>query len=203
MLRTNSANRVSPSEQMYALNRINGLGGTSTGIPGLGAINIDPLSAIVSGVATLFGKLAGTFTKDPNRDIHIPAQDACVQAYQDVLNQVESQRVQGTLTQDSLNRAVYAIRVIYQNFTTLTNNLAKQYPANASRYIAGQREVTALGQRLITDLNAKFAGQLSATPSLSDIASKIGNFFSPAGGGISQMLLLSAAFFIVPKLLKR
>lgn len=205
MLKTADRLRVSPTEQMYAINRIAGMKDRPRNVYGLSGMSgmgvIDPIST-VTGIVTLFKKLGGLFTSDPNRDIHIPAQNAAVDGFRDILNQIETMRVQGTITRDALNRAVYGIQEINANFIALTNDLARKYPAYSSRYMAGQNEVVALGKRLIFDMTTKFAGQFSALPSLSDIADKVTGMFS-GGGGMTPLFLVAGAFFFLPKLLKR
>lgn len=205
MLKSCDRNRVSPTEQMYVVNRIAGLGEiisagpfSTAGLSGMGAI--DPVSQVVGFIT----KLAGLFTKDPYRDIHIAAQNATVDGYANVINELQTKNVQGTITRDDVNRAIYSIQTLKQSFINLTNDLARKYPQDASRYMAGQKEVSALGDQIVNDMRSKYGSILSASSgSLSDIARSVGNIFTGSGGGTSTLMLAAAAFFIVPKLFSR
>jgi hypothetical protein len=197
MRRINTANQISPTEQMYTLNRINGLGNAT----GLGVV--DDITAIVSTVVGAFKKLFGLFTKDPMRDIHIPAQNAAVAGFAAALNAIESKRVAGTLTGDDVNKAIYTITTIYTQFDAYTAGLARQYPQDASRYTAGASEVHALGLKIISDMKAQYAGITSGLPGISQIASSVKNLIITPTGGLSPLVLAAAGFFLLPKLLKR
>jgi hypothetical protein len=211
MLRTNSAARISPTEQLYAVNRIKGLGDASSkaatrggiayvGMHGLGAL--DPLSQIAQGAISFITKVAGLFTKDPYRDIHIAAQNATVTAFGNVLTQLQFKYGQNTLTKTDIQNAINAITVTNQSFVNLTNDLARKYPQDASRYMAGQREVSALATQIISDIRTKNATLLNSTSTISDVANSIVSSVT-GSGSILPIALLAAGFFFVPKLLSR
>ena len=199
MLKTNSANRISPTEQIYYLNRVKGLNETYN----LGDGGLDPITAVASGFISSVKKLIGLFTKDPYRDIHIPAQNQAVSNFANIINQVSSKETQGTLSKDDINRAVYSIQTIYTEFQNLCNDLMKQHPQDASRYQAGRDEVVALGKRIVSDMTSRYSSIINSNASLSDIAHSVVSSLTGSGGSILPLVVLAAGVFFVPKLLKR
>lgn len=208
MLKSCDRNRVSPTEQMYAVNRIAGLGQIMSAGPfrSKGLAGLGESTDIVSQVVGFISKLAGLFTKDPYRDIHIQAQNATVDGYRDTINALQTKNVQGTITRDDVNRAIYNIQALKQTFVELTNDLARKYPQDASRYMAGQKEVSALGDQIVRDMKSQYGSILSASSgTLSDIARSVTGLFTGGGGGnsLTPLLLTAAAFFVLPRLMKR
>lgn len=216
MQRSNSSLSVSPTEQMFALNRITQFNRPVSNAPinasnsftygGLG----DPItSAIVTvGSKTLsfMKSIVGLFTKDPNRDIQIPAQNAAVQGFQGVLGQLDAKMMNGTLTQNDIAQGAATILSINQGFTTLCNQLSAKYPNDASRYQAGARDVSTLANNIAggTNLYTKYAGHYTQSNVISSAIQSVTSLFGggSSGSSLTPMLLLGAAFFIVPKLIR-
>lgn len=193
MLRRNNGNSVSPIEQMYFLNRLNG---TQMGLGGLGAL--DPYSAIASKISTLFGKLF-SFGGDPYRDIHIPAQNAAEQGFADILTSLDRKKATGALTVADIQSAVASVQNIDANFRQLTNQLTSQHPESASRYQAGYSDIHNLEQQILSGLTAQHYGVTSS------VMGTFTSAFTNPGGGVSMtgIAILAAGIFFLPKLLKR
>lgn len=229
MQRENYANIIPPSVQMKALHgrNLNALAFIDpssvvhAGLPlkGLHGLGLDPGT-----VATAFKdfaekmvdgmkKIFGIFTKDPNRDIHIPAQNAAVDGYTKILDDYNTLRVQGTLNQSAIREASSAIKTIAEAFYHNMEALAARYPENRSRYIAGGTEVRDLGYQIIADNMTK---DLPLYPSGGGgIFQPILDFFNPpstsggiqyagVGGSGPNTLILAglaiAAIYFAPRL---
>jgi len=202
MLRTNTTHTVSPTEQMYAWNRING---NQLGDPVTTAITVfaDAAKSVITTISRLFGGGG-----DPYKDIHIAQQNAAVAGFQNILSQIQLKLNAQTLTQSDLNAAAAAITSIYQAFNQYTSQLAQQHPGDASRYTAGAQQVQALGQSLIAGMAGSSAGQFVAAHPQSGISSAIASvtsaFTNPTGGiSTTGIAILAAGIFFLPKLLSR
>lgn len=200
---------VSPMEQMYFLNRSQGLRGMGDALSTAAAADPEPYSKAVLTTVSIFKRIAGLFHigGDAYKDIHIPQQNAAVAGFQKVLDVVQQRLQSQTLTQADLNIAAQAITAIYQQFNAYTNQLANQHPSDASRYRAGASEVQALGQSLINGMAGSPAGQFVAAhpqSGFSSVLSSVTSAFTNPGGGISTtgMAVLAAGFFFLPNLLK-
>lgn len=216
MQKSNNSLSISPTEQMYALNRINEINrpinaSNSFTYGGLGGMNgvEDLIVDAGKGAIALIKKIGGLFTKDPNRDIHIPAQNAAVTGTQNVLSALDAKASQGMLTQNDVANGASQILAIRDQFSALCDQLSRQYPSNASRYAAGKAEVSALLTNIAggNNLFNSYAGKYTQSGVISSAINSVSNLFTGGGGSrgssLTPALLLSAAFFIVPKLLKR
>jgi len=221
-----SSNAISVTEQMYSVNRIHEMNKPRNGAAatngfyfnspqvGLGdalstaaTVDPEPFSKIILSAASFLSKLAGLFSKDPYRDIHIPAQNATVDGFARTLNLLDAKKIQGTLTQNDLLVAAAAILKLDNDFIVFTNNLAAKYPQDASRYRAGQQEVHALAMQITggpsaSGLMATYSGHFTQSGIISSAINSVTNAFG--GGSIMPMVMLgAAAFFILPRILKR
>jgi hypothetical protein len=220
MQKSNGANIISVTEQMYSVNRIHemnkprGIPATNGFFYGGGTTLGDPITDAIITIATkaigFMKSIAGLFTKDPYRDIHIAAQNATVDGFGKVLAQLDARKVQGTLTQNDILNGATAILQINKQFVDLTNTLATKYPQDRSRYIAGQQEVNALAMQITggssaTNLLQKYAGHYTASSGISSAINSITSMFTGggSGGSVMPMVMMGAAFFLLPKLLKR
>lgn len=188
MLRRNTSLTVSPTEQMYFLNRNAGLG--------------DPVTSAIISIGTkalsLFKQLFGG-GGDPNKDIHIPAQNAAVSSFGQVLNQLDAKKANGSLTANDIQQAYQTIVNIDAGFKNLTDSLSAQHPDFASRYHAGYSDVHNLEQQILAGMNPAHYGISASSSVLSSLS------LTNPDGGISSIgiALISGAIFLLPKLLSR
>lgn len=190
MLKRNSSLTVSPTEQMYFLNRTNGLG--------------DPVTSSIISVATkVLNVMKGLFGGggDPYRDIHIPAQEAAKNGFAQVLNLLATKKANGSLTVTDLQQAVASIQTIDSSFKSLTQTLSAQHPSDASRYQAGYNDIHNLEMQIISGTTPAAYGIAASSGIVESITSSL----TTPGGGISTtgMVALAAGIFFLPKLLKR
>jgi hypothetical protein len=185
MLRRNTALTVSPTEQMYFVNRNAGLG--------------DPLTSAIISIGTkalsLFKSLFGG-GGDPNKDIHIPAQNAAVSSFGQVLNQLDAKKANGSLTVNDIQQGYQTIVNIDAGFKNLTDSLSAQHPEFASRYHAGYSDVHNLEQQILAGMNPAHYGISASTSVLSSLS------LTNPDGGVSAvgMALLTAGILFLPKL---
>lgn len=192
MQKRNTSLTVSPIEQMYFLNRTNGLGDPiASAIISIG-------QKVLSAISSLFGGGG-----DPYKDVHIPAQAAAESGMSQVLNLLATKQANGSLTYTDLQQAVSTVQTIDNGFRQLTSALSGQHPKDASRYQAGYNDIHNLASNVIASLTPQKYG-ISAPSGITGAIQSITSSFTNPGGGISTagIGLLIAGFFIAPMIMK-
>lgn len=192
MLKTNSALRVSPIEQMYFLNRTNGLGDPVT------SVIVSVGTKVLSAISKLFGGGG-----DGYRDVHIPAQAAAESGMAQVLNLLSTKQANGSLNYTDLQQAIATVQTIDNGFRTLTNALSSQHPNDASRYNAGYNDIHNLATNVIATLTPQHYG-ISAPSGISSAIQSVTGAFTNPGGGISMagLGIIAAGIFLAPMIMK-
>jgi hypothetical protein len=190
VLKRNTALTVSPIEQMYFLNRTNGLG--------------DP---VTSAIIAIGGKVLSAFKSlfggggDPSKDIHIPAQEAATNGFAQVLNALSAKQANGSLSVTDIQQGYQTIATIDANFKSLTDALSNQHPEYAPRYRAGYADIHNLEQQLLQGMTPQHYGLSTSSGVFNSVTSA---FTNPQGGlSTTGIAVLAAAIFFLPKMMKR
>lgn len=225
MQKSNDRLRVSPTAQMYVVNRIRARRGKGTNsanalacamvqrntlgfsIGDAAAADPDPISSTALKIVSFFGKLGGLFTKDPYRDLQIPAQNAAQQGFDSILSVLNTKEAQGTLTSGDIDNAIKSINKIDYDFGVFCDRLSTQYPQDRSRYQAGKSEIHNLAVTLTSGMYQHYAGHYSQSSVASNVLSTITGIFSPSGqagfSGLPLLIMAGLAVYFVPRLMRR